>query len=73
MSKPTKRTRLRAVYLTDVERDLVQQALRVMKASIIGEETTSYRAVKFARSFTATRLEDCAALFDDAATKVANE
>lgn len=69
MSAATKRTRLKAVYLTDTERDLVHTALQSMRNELMGETAgNSYWSVKFAKSFTAKRLFETAALFADKTT-----
>lgn len=69
MSTTTKRTRLKAVYLTDTERDLVRMALREMgRATGFHGMGQSYWEIQFAKSFTAKRLAETAALFEDKAT-----
>lgn len=66
MSTQTRRTRLKAVYLTDSERDLVITALHALTDGIKGESGgQSYWEVKFSKSYTAKRLAETAALFED--------
>lgn len=69
MSLPTKRCRLRAVYLTDGERDLVRSALSALANQINGTGNGADWDVRFAKSFTFKRLRETEALFEDANMK----
>lgn len=66
-----KRTRLKPVYMTDTERDLVRHAMDVLTeqlATIMGSGGRD-RFEKFAASHTAKRIAATRALFDDKAPK----
>ena len=64
---PANRSRLRAVYLTDIERDLVVGALQAVTQTLQGT-VDSGRAALFAKSYTAKRLNEAIVLFQDKVT-----
>lgn len=68
MSKPS-RTKLKPVYLTECERDLVVQAFDVLKITLTGVVPNG-GAQKFANSYTSKRLSDVSDLFKDKIMKV---
>jgi hypothetical protein len=63
MASP-KRTRLRAVHLTDSERDLIVHALDTL-CDQIRNTTTSGQVLMFARTHTAARIAAARELFAD--------
>lgn len=65
MSIKPNRTRLKAVYLTDTERDLVRSALDALGNQISGTVNGGDWEVKFAKSYTAKRIAETSALFAD--------
>lgn len=69
MTTQTRRTRLRAVYLTDSERDLVRTAFATLSDTLTGGDGSGGRAAAFAKSYTAKRLTETAALFEDKALR----
>ena len=64
----TKRTRLKAVYLTETERDLVVHALTALRDQLIGTHNGSGWLEKFACSHTAKRIFETTELFLDKPT-----
>lgn len=70
MSAKAKRTRLRPVYITDHERDLIVSALDVVAVSLlpINDVDATKVATKFARAYTRQRILDCIALFREPVT-----
>lgn len=61
---PASRGRLRAVYITEIERDLVIGALQAVTETLRGTADTG-RATLFAKSYTAKRLNEAIALFQE--------
>lgn len=66
MSK-NERTTVTAVYLTAIERDLIMGALECMTSTLRGTSNDTGAAARFAKSYTAKRLEQVRWLFKDKA------
>lgn len=72
MSK-NERTTVTPVYLTSIERDLVMGALDCMSGTLRGSSVDNGAATRFAKSYTAKRLEQVRMLFKDKPTTPASK
>jgi hypothetical protein len=59
------RNKVKAVYLTDAERDLVVMAMSELRRVLSGASESKYWTTVFARSYTARRIEAVVELFKD--------